>query len=39
LVSGKLVYEEVINNIKPDEAALKALIARITKSRTMQIKN
>jgi hypothetical protein len=28
------VYEEVINNIKPDEAALKALIARITKSRT-----
>lgn len=28
------LYEEVINNIKPDEAALKALIARITKSRT-----
>jgi hypothetical protein len=27
------LYEE-INNIKPDEAALKALIARITKSRT-----
>jgi hypothetical protein len=27
------LYEEVINNIKPDEAALKALI-RITKSRT-----
>lgn len=27
------LYEEVINNVKPNEAALKALIARITKSR------
>ena len=33
---GKAVqlYEEVINNVQPDEAALKALLARITKSRT-----
>jgi predicted Zn-dependent peptidase len=27
------LYEEVINNVQPDEAALKALVARITKSR------
>jgi predicted Zn-dependent peptidase len=33
---GKAVqlYEEAINNVQPDEAALKALLARITKSRT-----